>query len=91
MTKQIKPPKAPNKPKPAQPPKVVLAEIEEFKRMCRELEVHSIKPQGDNWAVIVSAPKYGDAGMLEHALTYDSSARYKRIETVDQHTLEITL
>lgn len=81
-------------PKPAKPPAIpknIQSEIDEFKRMCRELEVHSTEKQGDSWVIKVSAIKYGDAGMLEHLLTYESSARYKRIETVDQHTLEITL
>lgn len=72
-------------------PKHVQAEIDEFKRMCRELVVHSVAKQGESWVATVSAPKYGDARMLEYALTHESSARYKRIEQVDQHTLEITL
>ena len=72
-------------------PKHVQAEIDEFKRMCRDLEVYSVDKQGDSWVATVSAPKYGDARMLEYALTHESSARYKRIEQVGQHTLEITL
>lgn len=93
-TKQSKP-KAPAKPKAAKTkgkaiPKAIQFEIDEFKRTLRELEVHSVEQHATGWQLTVSAPKYGDAWMLEEVLS-TGSARFKRMESVDQYTLAIHL
>lgn len=89
MNKPAKPVKA-AKPKKPVIPKAVQAEIDEFKRAMRELEVHSVEKHDSGWTLTVSAPKYGDADMLEQVLS-NGTARFKRMESLDQYTLQIHL